>query len=370
MYMKTDQEYWNACAVWDTLTPGLLAAERQFMVRCLQRFENDSKNLDAHLQAMLADVQTFNTDEAQRVRQLFALPLQMRVLIECINRRMDANTARAAEVDGDKDAYQNPSQTAQSGNKVLGKHETPRAVKELSNRQVLFPLSTVGIAPWVPVLSALPNEDGHTWEGTELGAGGMGSTRLYTQSDAQGTAVDRIVIKDTHEAESAARFRGANNWHGDITTDDWQSTCIPLEYHTQKIAGDDTNGKNTVRVFGRPRVDFNHCVVRFMMEYSPEGDLWQVIKRQQDHEEPIPERFIWLCFQGLVNACVIMKQGSLDKQLNPWSEIVHMDLKPANIFLGLPETGYYPQWPTAQYVFPILLMIIADMVHLESEILA
>ncbi|KAI7161700.1 hypothetical protein KC349_g2612 [Hortaea werneckii] len=123
---------------------------------------------------------------------------------------------------------------------------------------------------------------------------------------------------------------------------------------------------------------------RLYLEFAPHGDLYQFmtwyndempVRREASGESEdeiatleyhdslkafhdsreanelkwLPEPFIWACFESLAKAGLLMEQGSLDENpLTKWDLIVHFDLKPSNVFLGVPSAKSFTCYPQAK----------------------
>jgi serine/threonine protein kinase len=107
----------------------------------------------------------------------------------------------------------------------------------------------------------------------------------------------------------------------------------------------------------------NKRSLRLYMEYCPHGDLADLLCKHakfdrankglmlDDNDEPVPEvkipvRALWTFFRDLAKAACIMHLGHnpLDSGAQEpanWTEIIHHDIKPGNIFLAAPlsKTG-------------------------------
>lgn len=71
------------------------------------------------------------------------------------------------------------------------------------------------------------------------------------------------------------------------------------------------------------------------IEYCPYGDAHKILKyHTKQLDQPVPEPLIWHFFESLVNAGLIMQQGHATQLQPGWREVVHMDIKPANVFIG------------------------------------
>ncbi|RMY03057.1 hypothetical protein D0868_07657 [Hortaea werneckii] len=144
-------------------------------------------------------------------------------------------------------------------------------------------------------------------------------------------------------------------------------------------------GSNTIIRMRNWRLASERRMYRLYLEFAPHGDLYQFMTWYND-EKPsmrevstesekeiaavehfnslkafhnlreakelkwLPEPFVWACFESLAKAGLLMEQGSLDENpLTRWDLIVHFDLKPSNVFLGVPcfppeDDGDYEQY--------------------------
>lgn len=306
-----------------------------------------------HLQTNIGNCHAIADREAAQVASNFGTPLRLEYFLRSMTNRANALRVRITDLIDNVEKYRNPFQPPREGATVIGPVDAPLAIRDLCDRQVLPPRSTVQTRNWMPSSSVLLDYPGLSWTSRSVGSGGMGSARLYEQQDDHGNVRNRIVIKDNFVASAESVFREHSNWHGDVSADDWKDKCIPIEFHTQKLVGDDPSNRSVIKVYNQPYVDWDRFRVRIYMDYASEGDLGKLLSRHQDHSEPIPEKFVWLCFQALVDNCLVMKQGGLFVSLPIWSEIVHRDMKPENVFLDAPRKGYYSQWPTPKYVWMV-----------------
>jgi serine/threonine protein kinase len=94
---------------------------------------------------------------------------------------------------------------------------------------------------------------------------------------------------------------------------------------------------------------------QIFLEYCPHGDLADIQfyhadenYNAQNYNSYIPEPAIWHIFESLIKAGLVLQQGSTTHPLPAWvgrgpaeQGIVHLDIKPANVFIG----DYPPQQP-------------------------
>ena len=82
--------------------------------------------------------------------------------------------------------------------------------------------------------------------------------------------------------------------------------------------------------------------VRLCLDLCAKGDLRNSTfdgfeKMAQPSVQPpvpiFPERFLWHVFKELVDACLILRQGSPVEPVPGWKPLVHNDLHASNVFL-------------------------------------
>jgi hypothetical protein len=197
-----------------------------------------------------------------------------------------------------------------------------------------------------------------TWTPKQL-HGGQATTTLYTCTKSDGNVTRRIVVKDiiVKEATSELReqqFKDPRKWHGDTSAFAVDNNHVPMEFHTQQIVSTAPGFFNGVKFLARPQIMWQDWKTRLYMEHVPKGDADKLVKNHKDDDEPVPETFLWLCFQALIKTALVMERGYLEEdeedQPAEWSQIVHCDFKPGNLFLGLPKPNFYPLYPTPKYV--------------------
>ncbi|KAK4990168.1 hypothetical protein LTR66_006869 [Elasticomyces elasticus] len=95
------------------------------------------------------------------------------------------------------------------------------------------------------------------------------------------------------------------------------------------------------------------------MDYAAHEDLRKLLRHERyDKVDPrvkkserktvLPEPMIWYTFQALVNACLVLEQGSVEAPVSDWNgQVVHCDIKLANIVLDVPTLASgFPSYPT------------------------
>jgi serine/threonine protein kinase len=89
---------------------------------------------------------------------------------------------------------------------------------------------------------------------------------------------------------------------------------------------------------------YNICAYREHERNQATGDLWALLEKHIRQRKPFPEPFIWHVFRSLAAALLHMQRGICPLLNLDYEWIIHRDICPRNIFLGLP-TSSHPSWP-------------------------
>ncbi|KAI9719048.1 MAG: hypothetical protein M1812_003678 [Candelaria pacifica] len=90
---------------------------------------------------------------------------------------------------------------------------------------------------------------------------------------------------------------------------------------------------------------------RIIYEYCQHGGLNHMIQFYQNNRLFVPEAFIWHVFHSLVKVICYCETGSLGGGRRAgWDTIVHLDMKPTNIFLGDPVASDNALYPAIKFV--------------------
>ncbi|KAF2496839.1 kinase-like protein [Lophium mytilinum] len=93
-------------------------------------------------------------------------------------------------------------------------------------------------------------------------------------------------------------------------------------------------------------------MVYIYMDYSPGGDLYTLAWKAENEKKQIPEIYLWIIFDAISEALHILKTGQAAvfddvgeaievENSSGWGHpLVHLDIKPDNIFLGAPTAPY------------------------------
>ena len=175
-------------------------------------------------------------------------------------------------------------------------------------------------------LSSNPNIiDGNTWSVVRpLGSGGFGMVGLWHAVDAEGNVVDEMAIKQARalEVSDISRTR--------------RGLAREAVYQYQL---NERNTENVVRL-RRYKYYRGEQKYRFYLEYCPHGDLERLRYRYRNWGTLLPELFLWHVFHSLAEAIASMEGPWVEfitgRHHDPLWNMLHLDLKPQNVFLSEP----------------------------------
>ncbi|EKG18457.1 hypothetical protein MPH_04259 [Macrophomina phaseolina MS6] len=194
-------------------------------------------------------------------------------------------------------------------------------------------------------LLSLPNSMGPTdvWRfGVTLGQGGYGSAVVWRRVDAADRTIDRVVLK--RDLAPGGKQQGPRNERRLMARFRTAPPAQHCRYIVESIQEIQARGS---------------ALGRLWLKYAPYGDLGGLIRHYEDHELVFPEPFVWYVFNAMAKALLFLESGRMDPTLPPvggWTPTYHIDIKPVNIFLGVPESFPGPgvdNWH-AHYPKPIL----------------
>jgi serine/threonine protein kinase len=183
------------------------------------------------------------------------------------------------------------------------------------------------------------------WEVVKpLGKGGFGQVGLWqAREKVNGDVVDEIAVKQarrlhhTYDADSSKPGLAKEAW--------WQNQI-------------NQNGCDDILYLRRYKFYQNDNLYRLYMEYCPYGDLDRLRYRYRAYGKYLPELFLWHLFSALASAIRAMEEGPFTNPANDTilpvdSYMLHMDLKPSNVFLGYtPEENDQSIDPTLTSRYP------------------
>lgn len=136
---------------------------------------------------------------------------------------------------------------------------------------------------------------------------------------------------------------------------DGTTKIMEIHCHEQLQALDEKEG---VVLYHGSAVYEERNLYRLYLELAGRGDLFTLLSnhsRSRHTDEngntitglPIPPQIVWAIFEALVVAANMLESGRLPGQtrLASWESLVHLDLKPANVFLA---TKSYTPWPVVR----------------------
>lgn len=134
--------------------------------------------------------------------------------------------------------------------------------------------------------------------------------------------------------ESIAHWDQENEFFGPIKD-------IPREHYMSMVLP--KGSRNTVNVMGS-RLSRDRDCFRLYMEYCPGGDLSRLWGSYSNLSLAFPEPYLWKLLRDLARAVHAMDNPS-GHGLEGDEAIAHIDFKPENIFLCLPDENEFPKYP-------------------------
>lgn len=87
-------------------------------------------------------------------------------------------------------------------------------------------------------------------------------------------------------------------------------------------------------------LDQHEISARRYLEYSPYGNIQDLIDRYRAFNRYLPELFLWHAFNSLARAICEFEEAQAQQEIP--KRILHLDLKPPNIFLGYEKNSPDP----------------------------
>ncbi|KAF1355281.1 kinase-like domain-containing protein [Delphinella strobiligena] len=202
-------------------------------------------------------------------------------------------------------------------------------------------------------LKSKPARTGRWRGGKYLGEGGMAFAGLWVKVDKKNKITDRVVIKETPLNDS--RYTQDDNYYHD-PPQPLIKNRKPRELFCQQIVmPKDPRARSHILRIRSHRNMGTERTWRYVSDYCEKGDLQCLIDKHlsnhPDKVKPIPEAFLWYCFESLAIAAQdIESPPSLKPSRGEpaRSQVVHQDIKPENIFLTAPDPEYFPFYPVVK----------------------
>jgi serine/threonine protein kinase len=169
-----------------------------------------------------------------------------------------------------------------------------------------------------------------------LGQGGFGTAGLWKRRDAQQVVVDEMVIKQEeellHYKECAYNVTSEASIQRDAQR---QMQALQQDPHP--------TGNHPILHLRNYEFNLPADKPRYYLLYAPNGTLEDLLRCYRVWNQYLPELFVWHVVHELSKAMLALSQPIHKTSLartnpefmeNSW--ILHLDVKPANIFLGYP----------------------------------
>lgn len=161
--------------------------------------------------------------------------------------------------------------------------------------------------------------------------------------DRENKIVQRIVRK---EVDASGTWRAPNHFRGQLNDN---GPILPLEWITHTLASNAEGGQRSILpIFGKGQTRSPTKSYVIYVQYAAYQTLEAVKLKYRRIGKQMPKPFLYYVFQMLVEAAMVMKQGSSSaaSPAQGWTdEIIHRDLKPDNILLDVPDGSHFPIYP-------------------------
>ncbi|KAL2060035.1 hypothetical protein VTL71DRAFT_9857 [Oculimacula yallundae] len=183
------------------------------------------------------------------------------------------------------------------------------------------------------------------WKGRKiLGIGGQGAVCLWEwnpKATSRPTIDHRQVVVKLALATKSLRKEGAIMMRHRRASSDH---IVKLLARPKVLSGPDCTRENLDPMIWQGRIN------RLIMEYCPHGSLEELLERREARNFPFKELTLWRIFECLVDGCSVLTYGEelkidglgriLVPTPAPQDVVVHLDMKPDNIFADLTNMAH------------------------------
>lgn len=217
----------------------------------------------------------------------------------------------------------------------------------------------------------LPPRPNHFWYGGwPLRPGGQSQPVVYVRQSRTGYITDRVCVKDTawprgYTAVNPNATERHVRWNPDfVPASNNHYDKQPAEVGALEKISNIVGKESIVQMRGWHKIWHEGRLrwYRTYQEWCGYGDIYQLSRKYQPYltrnrvpsppvteQDWLPEAFLWSVFESLARAGRIMSRGAV-AGAGPadWSQIIHADLKPMNVFLGENTSGLNSGYPLAK----------------------
>ena len=225
--------------------------------------------------------------------------------------------------------------------------------------------STFAQALWgKPVSNFLDSTPGNdrmddSWQPVRaLGKGAFGMVGLWEKRNRKGNITDSVAIKEMK--------RGLNPDSQLQRSPTLAKEAVMMQQLNSAEQGRGWQTKNNILRLRSFKFFPGTNKWRFYLEFAEHGDCYKLMHSYRAWDTYFPEEFLWHTFHSFAKVALVMEQGPFThpESLKPNNgPVLHIDIKPENIFLGKPDKkALFTKYPTIK----VADFGLSEMTHQED----